>query len=114
MRQIILHVGSGKTGSTSIQSSLFLNNKKNCVSLTFPSLLHYKNNQIFRFAFCELEKTPSDIRAKYLGDDKGYEKFQDDIKKSFELNIDGSNDVILSSEFLFLSSYEEVLNIKNI
>lgn len=112
MKKIILHVGSGKTGSTSIQSSLYLNNKKNSSSLTFPPLLQYKNNQIFRFAFCNLENTPSDIRSKYLGDDEGYKKFQNDIKTSFERNTFGCENVIISSEFLFLSSREEALNIK--
>src|SRR5690554_3366923 len=107
----VIHVGSGKTGSTSIQNSLFREKDENDELIKYPLLLG-NNNQKFRFAFCKLENTPSNIRAQYKGSKEGFEDFQNQIKKCFEAEIAGCDDVLISSEFLFLSSLKEIKNIR--
>ncbi|MBB1298293.1 hypothetical protein [Pseudoalteromonas sp. SR41-7] len=112
MKKIILHVGSGKTGSTSIQKALYECKKENDSKLFYPTILNHKGNQIFRFAFCEISDTPSNIKAKFKNDPQGYSDYQKAIKESFEENIKGHDDIIVSSEFLFLSNNDEVATIK--
>lgn len=110
-RKAIIHIGSGKTGSTSIQASL--SKIENSKSLYFPKILSYENNQVFRFAFCQLEKTPRNIRLKYENNAQGFAQFQKAIKESFSKACEEiKNDVIISSEFLFLSGRSEVSSIK--
>ncbi|MEI8622621.1 hypothetical protein P4S66_18280 [Pseudoalteromonas sp. B129b] len=112
MKKIILHVGSGKTGSTSIQKALYECKKENDSKLFYPTILNHKGNQIFRFAFCDISDTPSNIKAKFKNDPQGYTDYQKAIKESFEENIKGHDDIIVSSEFLFLSNNDEVATIK--
>lgn len=112
MKKIILHVGSGKTGSTSIQHALFESKHVNDDTIKYPNLLNHKSNQIFRFAFCPSSDTPSNIKGKYENDSIGYAEYQDEIKKAFAEDVSGYNTVIISSEFLFLSSKSEVNKIK--
>lgn len=107
----IIHIGSGKTGSTSIQNSLYKSKSENDGVVKYPLVLG-SNNQQFRFAFCKLANTPSNIRAQYHCDIQGFENFQNRIKKEFEAEIEGVDDVLISSEFLFLSNLKEIENIK--
>lgn len=112
MKKIILHVGSGKTGSTSIQKALYECKNENDSQLFYPTILNHKGNQIFRFAFCDISDTPSNIKVKFKNDPQGYTDYQKAIKKSFEENIKDHDNIIVSSEFLFLSDNDEVAAIK--
>ncbi|MDO6835852.1 hypothetical protein Q4596_09465 [Pseudoalteromonas carrageenovora] len=113
MKKIILHVGSGKTGSTSIQKALYECKNENDESLYYPTILNHKGNQIFRFAFCDINDTPSNVKAKYKNDPQGYLAYQNAIKASFKENTHGHDNVIVSSEFLFLSDKSEIESIKS-
>lgn len=111
MRKIILHIGSGKTGSTSIQRALYECKHKNEAIFSFPKLLEWNNNQVFRFAFCDSADTPSNIRSKYKDKPEEYKEFQSAIKEAFINETSGKKLVVVSSEFLFLSSKQEVMKI---
>jgi hypothetical protein len=113
MKKIILHIGSGKTGSTSIQRALYECRSLNDHVLKFPVLLNWKNNQVFRFAFCESHKATSNIRNKYVNKQDDYLDFQNAIKKNFTEQVSNHEVVMVSSEFLFMSSQEEALRIKD-
>lgn len=107
----VIHIGSGKTGSTSIQRTLYKNKEKNDKALFYPTLLDNKNNQIFRFAFCELINTPSNIRDRFKNNHKAFISYQNDILKSFKKEIKDKDNIIISSEFLFLSNINEIKKI---
>jgi hypothetical protein len=81
-------------------------------SICFPSFFG-SNNQMFRFAFCELRQTPSNIRVAYKEDKNGFENFQNRIKIEFETGTEFSENVLISSEFLFLSQKEEIQTMKD-
>lgn len=107
-KRIVLHIGSGKAGSTSIQSAL----QNSFVGGKFPSLLNYKNNQIFRFAFCKLNGTTRDLRLKYANKDFEFKKYQKAIKDSFKEEVKDVENIVISSEFLFQSTTNEIFEIK--
>ena len=112
-RKIVLHVGSGKTGSSSIQRALVkcLANQK--TGFTLPALGGLKGNQTFRFAFCDLNETTINIRQKYShsGGAAEFLQYQEELRGSFCRQIVDSEYVVVSSEFLFLSSMKEVARI---
>lgn len=83
MKKIILHVGSGKTGSSSVQRALYESRENNSAIFTYPSLLKSVSSQIFRFAFCPSSNTPSNIRGKYFNKHEAYTEYQESIKDSF-------------------------------
>jgi len=112
VKKVILHIGSGKTGSSSIQQALAECVNHNAPFFKSPKLLNFKGSQIFRFAFCPSADTPSNIKAKYKGQQDAYKAYQESIKSSFISEVENENTVIISSEFLFLSTKEEVLDIK--
>jgi hypothetical protein len=112
MKKIILHIGSGKTGSSSIQQALHECREQNKGIFKYPKLLNFNGNQIFRFAFCPSSGTPSNIRRKYANKKEAYLEYQESIKNSFISEVANENCVVVSSEFLFLSTEEEVRKIK--
>jgi hypothetical protein len=108
MKTIVLHVGSGKTGSTSIQKALFSGKENNDSCIYYPTLLDHKNNRIFRFAFCKMRYATSDVRREFSDQPKKYEEYQRNITQSFLEQCRERLDVVISSEFLFMASSEEV------
>lgn len=111
-KKAILHIGSGKTGSTTLQKVLYKNKATNDSQLYYPALLEHTNNQIFRFPFCDISDTPRNIFLKYDGNPESYESYQNSILKNFRDVCSEHESVLISSEFLFLSSKEEVARIK--
>lgn len=113
-KKIVIHVGAGKTGSTSIQQALFASKSSNDSVLFYPNILESNGSQIFRFAFCESSQTPSNIKSRFGKDGSGecYFTYQEEIKKSFALQCENYESVIVSSEFLFLSNKDEAARIK--
>ncbi|MEA2019483.1 MAG: hypothetical protein U9N59_13675 [Campylobacterota bacterium] len=111
-KKIIIHIGSGKTGSTSIQKTLYLNKKRNDAILNYPFLLDRKDNQVFRYAFCKLENTTSHMRAKFKEEPDNFLLYQKELLESFEKKTSELADYVISSEFLYLSKKDEVSSIK--
>jgi hypothetical protein len=111
-RRCILHIGSGKTGSSSIQEalSLALTNQSN-QSFCYPEVGALHNNQLFRLAFCKLEQSPINIRERYNCNEVDFHVWQQSIRDEFYCKTRGQHDVIISSEFLFHSDAEEALKI---
>jgi hypothetical protein len=112
-KEIIIHIGSGKTGSTSIQNALFENQTLFEEKMVYPVTLNKSSNQLFRCAFCELEKAPGNIKSEYKNNIAGFKTFQKNIKEDFEVKTKNSDAVIVSSEFLFSAGEQEVLDIKS-
>lgn len=114
MKTIILHIGSGKAGSTSIQAALleYARTHKKC-DFSYPQI-ERGGNQTFRFAFCSPEEATINIRKRFSGpaglnDFIGYQKM---IKRAIRREALKHTKMILSSEFLFLSTKKEIAKIK--
>lgn len=107
----VLHIGSGKTGTTTIQDSLAKNKDRNDSIIFYPNLVESGSNQVFRFAFCELKNATKNIRLRFANDEEGYLQYQQEIKKSLVTQCESVNKIIISSEFLFHCNQEEIENI---
>jgi hypothetical protein len=113
MKKLILHVGSGKAGSTSIQRALIESQEVNKDLFTYPVISDSPGNQILRFAFCDVLDTPINVRSKYLKlGPEAYKNYQENIKNEIAIQVANSSAVVLSSEFWFISSEEEIFAFK--
>lgn len=115
MKKLIIHVGCGKAGSTSIQRALLECREENRHLFTYPVIPNSPGNQVLRFAFCEVSDTPLNVKQRFSGDDKklAYKAYQQEIKEAFIKECADANTVVLSSEFWFISSSEEVSDFKD-
>jgi len=111
MKKIILHVGSGKAGSTSIQQAL-LHSRKNKINFIYPVMPDSSGNQVIRYAFSNSNALPKKIRDKCRDKDgTNILKYQESIKSALAYQCEYSDTVIISSEFLFSASKEEVIDV---
>lgn len=108
-RRCFLHIGSGKTGSSSLQRALSLYfSSVNDSRYVFPHIGSLPNNQIFRLAFCTLDQAPFNLKENFEGNELKFTAWQAQIKDEFYANTLCRSDIIISSEFLFHSRDQEI------
>jgi len=110
MKRVILHIGTGKTGTSSIQDTLGANKK-----LLLRHDIYYPqniaNNHIFTFPPIFLDNPAEAIPLKKLGikEKKEVDKKCNELKKTWidEFDNCNSSNFILSAEDLSLSSFNK-------
>jgi hypothetical protein len=109
MKKLILHIGSGKAGSTSLQQALSQSQEKNKMLYNYPILPNTLGNQIIRHAFWKDNSSRKTITGKNgFSKEVTLDKYQELIKASFREQCEQSDNIIVSSEFLFSSSENEI------
>lgn len=111
MKKIILHIGSGKTGTTSIQQALLKDKKNDNINYKFPDLGNNIGNQIIKFAFIPSHS----ITAKQVNNysnkiSSNINFFQEDIRYLFRKQCEDFQNIVISSEFLFSLSEHDCIN----
>ncbi len=107
MKKIILHIGSGKTGSTSIQKALFDGCSTNQFNFKYPILMGTGGNQIIKYAFCEPSAIPKKFLIKFPGKITPIE-IQNKIKLDLSEQCLDTDTVVISCEYLSSSNELEV------
>jgi len=112
----ILHIGTEKTGTTSIQDFLQINNK-NLIRQNISSLNrgHYiESNRLLVAAFQEKENNPYFDIHKITEPTSYIKKYKEDFKYNVRTNHQASNIMIISSEHFhsLLTKREEINNLK--
>jgi hypothetical protein len=110
MRKIVLHIGSGKTGTTSIQQALLKDKTNDNINYNFPDLGNNIGNQIIKFAFIPRHSVPEKLANNYSKTkSSNINFFQEDIRYLFRKQCEDFHNIVISSEFLFsLSKYEAI------
>lgn len=113
--KLLIHIGTGKTGSTTLQASLAKLNKNNMLNgIVYPEL----RGKIHHNELCTLvmphARIRRDIRSKYKEEDERYNKFKDKIKKKLFKDVSSASNVILSGEYFCGFNQEEVGKFKEI
>ncbi|MDR8393041.1 hypothetical protein NC796_17930 [Aliifodinibius sp. S!AR15-10] len=108
MKKLHLHIGSGKTGTTSIQEIFFANNKKlNAQGFNYPG--QSSEQHMLYFA----SKAPQEHWARtYKGIER--DKLQQAVNRFFEImtrDFQTDHQHIISTEYLFINEKEYVGNI---
>lgn len=100
MKKLVLHIGTGKTGSTALQEGLYFAHKNNALgSVCYPRLLgkHHHNE------LCTLvmphERIRRDIRSRYPQDNQDYQNYVASVRSAFVSDIAEQQTVLLSGEY---------------
>ena len=111
MKRAMIHIGSGKTGTTSIQNSAALMEKESgCADLTYP-LVTKNGHQSLEVLFKEYERVSRGLKSKF-DNDNSYRLFKKDFEDSFNHSLISAANVFLSSEFMFEFKGDEVLRLR--
>ncbi len=118
-RKLILHIGTEKTGTTSIQESLFHNKEllMECEKVYFMQSIGDKNNRLLPAAFMSIDKKDDFFIKSEIDDTFSRTKFKENVinsfKKEYENIPDDVNAVIISSEH-FQSRLDTISEIKEL
>lgn len=110
MKKALIHIGSGKTGTSSIQSALAKISSSNEISFSYP-LIHGNGHQSIEVLFKDYKRISRGLKTKFERSG-GYEEFKD----SFDRCLGGyakKSDLLLSSEFMFNFKLEEIVRLKS-
>lgn len=111
MKRAMIHIGSGKTGTTSIQNSVAKMEKAGTYSgLTYP-LVTQNGHQSLEILFKDYDKISRGLKSKFTSDDD-YFSFKNNFAHVLNEKICPANNVFLSSEFMFNFELNEVLCLK--
>ncbi|MGM1054156.1 MAG: hypothetical protein ACQEXO_17470 [Pseudomonadota bacterium] len=108
-KKVFIHIGSGKTGTSSIQSALYEYEKKGVGTVRYP-VVYGKGHQSIEVLFKDFGSITRGLKQKFAKR-SDYENF----KKSFDTSLSEClecNNVILSSDFLFHFSFLEVADFR--
>jgi len=101
-KKILIHIGTGKTGSSSIQKTLSIaHEEKRIAPIVYPRILpEYDGHEFLLYAFEDPAKLPRGHYQKYHNSDKGSRYNMELLKSKLEEATFGYENLILSSEYL--------------
>lgn len=109
MKKALIHIGSGKTGTSSIQSALAKISSEKKISFSYP-LIHGHGHQAIEVLFKDYKRLSRGLKTKFEKTG-GYEKFKDSFDNS--LSYYAKNNLLISSEFMFNFKFEEVVKLRD-
>ena len=96
---LIIHIGTGKTGTTSIQASLKLNNSKlNENNIQYPDTPDGEHN-IIEAAVLPFEKLHRVYRSRYAGNHDQIAKDGENVCRDIKNSLSKFKHVIISGEY---------------
>ncbi len=105
MARALIHIGSGKTGTSSIQDTLHSYQKSTASCFSYP-VVEGNGHQSLEVLFKDFERLSRGLRSKF-GDSRGeFIRYKDRFEEKFREQCLG--DLVISSEMLFDFSPEEV------
>ncbi|MCH8502447.1 MAG: hypothetical protein LAT77_11125 [Aliidiomarina sp.] len=115
MKKVILHIGTGKTGSTALQEGLYFAHKNNALGpACYPRLLgkHHHNE------LCTLvmphERIRRDIRSRFPEDNQDYQNYVASVRTAFVSEMAEHDTVLLSGEYFCGFNAQEAQEFVNI
>lgn len=109
MKKILIHIGTSKTGTTSIQNS-FAQSRQSLRDAVYP-YLDAPSHHFLTVLYQPFERLPRALRAKYKNS-KGQEKTKALLRERYLEIIHKASCVILSSEFLCRFDKSEIAALK--
>lgn len=111
-KRALIHIGSGKTGTSSIQDALLeREKKKENKSFHYP-VIGRNGHQSIEVLFKDYTRITRGLKSRFLGDSNDYKAFVKKFSDELESYADSGN-VLISSEFLFNFNSLEVESFKN-
>lgn len=108
MSRAVIHIGSGKTGSTAIQRALFDASRKGGLrDFRYPTVKGWHHRDLY-ILFKSREALGRNLKSRIRSGQIDYDKYRKAYEKAFSVETVGGQDLILSSEYLFDFSPEKV------
>lgn len=104
-KRLLLHIGTGKTGTSSIQKALKRMQHKNIV---YP-LINDTGNQNIDTLFKSYSQAGRGIKSKF--DEAEFIQFKEKMKKQLSDSFEEAENFIISSEYLFDCKTDQVKNL---
>ena len=101
-KKLLLHIGTGKTGSSSIQEALKTLKVPN---IAYP-IINGSGNQNIDVIFKSYEKSGRGVKSNF--NEEQFQEFKSGISDRLKIHLDGSENLIISSEYLFDCSADQV------
>ncbi|WP_237061657.1 hypothetical protein [Microbulbifer zhoushanensis] len=101
MKKLLLHIGTGKTGSSSIQRVFSdLSRSRGLRDLTYPVLSKKTNHNEITTIFQTHQRCAREFRSKYPDDDLKFRRFVSKIESKFRNYLFSEDNLVVSSEYL--------------
>lgn len=112
MGRAIIHIGSGKTGSTAIQRALFDASRRGGLDgFDYPTVKGWHHRDLY-ILFKPKEALARNLKGRIRSGQVDYDKYRKAYEKAFSAEGVEGRDLILSSEYLFDLSAEHVRALK--
>lgn len=109
MKKVLLHIGSGKTGTSSIQNALAAQSCSDGVPFHYP-IISGNGNQSLEVVFKPYERLSRGLKTRFERNG-GYEKFKDFYTEYLSKHAENNN-LLLSSEFMFNFNLDEIFKLR--
>lgn len=114
MSRAIIHIGSGKTGSTAIQRALYGASRQGGLDgFDYPTVKGWHHRDLY-ILFKPKEALARNLKSRIRSGQINYEKYRKAYEKTFSAEGVGGRDLLLSSEYLFDLSAENVRALKEL
>lgn len=111
MKKAIIHIGSPKTGSTSIQQALCnYNNKENSSLFDYPVVESFGHQNIVSLL---TDNVPRSVSSKLKNKGISLKAYREEFAGSLESQLSDSNHLVLSSEYLWSLEEKEIKLLKH-
>lgn len=104
-KKAFIHIGSGKTGTSTIQNALFEVEKNGNPFFHYP-IIHGNGHQSIEVLFKNYERISRGLRTNFDKDGM-YKVFKDEFERSLNDSLKNVN-LVLSSEFMFNFTLSEI------
>lgn len=101
-KQLLLHVGTGKTGSSSIQAALREADRRGYLKpLRYPNPFKNVHHEAITTLYKPFNQIPRSIRSFFASDDGDYATYVKNVRSAFERVLKRHDRLILSAEHLY-------------
>jgi hypothetical protein len=110
-RKALIHIGSGKTGTSSLQEALLESEKLKINKYFRYPVIEDKGHQAIEVLFKDYERVSRGLKSRFKSDNEEYREFVDNFFVALNHYAESGN-ILLSSEFMFSFNELEVKSLK--
>ena len=110
MKKVLLHIGSGKTGTSSIQNALAAQSRGADAPFHYPMITD-NGNQSLEVVFKSYERLSRGLKTKF-SQNVEHKEFKEFYSESLSRHAENKN-LLLSSEHMFYFELDEILKLKS-
>ncbi|WP_300319023.1 hypothetical protein [Idiomarina sp.] len=115
MKKLLLHIGTGKTGSTTIQEAMaMLRDNGDLQGLSYPKIANNKHHNRLCTLVMPHERIRRDIKTKYPEENGIYKEFVERVESLFYESANESDNLVLSGEFFCGYTPDEIKKFKEL